>query len=47
LNGADVYILENVASLDRLPPQGAMVMALPMKIKGGTGSPVRIVAWLP
>ena len=46
-NGADVYILENVASLDRLPAQGAMVMALPMKIKGGTGGPVRIIAWLP
>lgn len=47
LNGADVYILENVASLERLPPQGTMVMALPMKIKGGTGGPVRIIAWLP
>ncbi len=47
LNGAEVYILENVASLNRLPPHGAVVMALPMKIKGGTGAPVRIVAWLP
>ena len=47
LNGADLYILENVASLDRLPQQGATLMALQMKIKGGTGGPVRIVAWLP
>lgn len=47
LNGADVYILENVAALSHLPPHGAMVMALPMKIKGGTGGPVRIIAWLP
>jgi kynurenine formamidase len=47
LNGAEVYILENVASLGRLPPQGATVLALPMKITGGTGGPVRIIAWLP
>lgn len=47
LNGADVYGLENVANLDQLPPNGATVIALPMKIKGGTGGPVRIVAILP
>lgn len=47
LNDADVYILENVASLSRLPSHGATVMALPMKIKNGTGGPVRIIAWLP
>ncbi len=47
LNGADVYALENVASLDRLPPRGATVFALPIKIKGGTGGPVRIVAVIP
>jgi len=47
LNGANVYGLENVASLDRLPATGATVIALPMKIKGGTGGPVRIIALLP
>lgn len=47
LNGADVYGLENVANLDRLPPKGAKVIALPMKIGGGTGGPVRIIALLP
>ncbi len=47
LNGADRYALENVAHLDRLPPQGATLIALPMKIKGGTGGPVRIIAILP
>jgi kynurenine formamidase len=47
LNGADVYALENVASLDQLPPRGATVIALPMKIKGGTGAPVRLVALIP
>ncbi len=47
LNGADLYALENVANLDRLPPKGATLIALPMKIKGGTGGPVRIIAILP
>ncbi len=46
-NEADVYALENVAALDRLPARGATVMALPMKIAGGTGGPVRIIAFLP
>lgn len=35
---------ENVANLDRLPPTGAFVIALPMKIKDGSGAPLRIVA---
>ena len=47
LNGAGVYGLENVANLERLPAVGATLIALPMKIKGGTGGPVRIVALLP
>jgi kynurenine formamidase len=47
LNGADIYGLENVASLDALPPLGATIIALPMKIRGGTGAPARILALLP
>lgn len=47
LNGADLYGLENVAALERLPPTGATIYALPIKIKGGTGGPVRIIAVLP
>lgn len=47
LNEANVYALENVAALERLPPRGATVWALPIKIKGGTGGPVRIIAVLP
>ena len=38
---------ENVAHLERVPAVGATIIALPMKIKGGTGGPVRIVALLP
>ncbi|MEM8996961.1 MAG: cyclase family protein, partial [Acidobacteriota bacterium] len=46
-NAADVPGLENVANLDLLPTRGAYVIALPMKIGGGSGGPVRIVALLP
>jgi kynurenine formamidase len=46
-NSANVYGLENVANLDALPEWGAWVVALPMKIAGGSGGPVRIVALLP
>lgn len=44
---AGIPAFENVADLDRLPPTGAYVVALPMKIGGGTGGPLRIVAVLP
>jgi kynurenine formamidase len=42
----NIPAFENVAALDELPPTGAFVIALPMKIKGGSGGPLRIVAWL-
>jgi kynurenine formamidase len=39
--------LENLTSLERLPPTGALVIALPMKIEGGSGGPLRAVAIVP
>lgn len=45
-NGGNVYGLENVANLDQLPEKGATLIALPMKIKDGTGGPARIIALL-
>ncbi len=47
LNEADVYGLENIANLDQVPESGATLIALPMKIAGGTGGPVRIIALVP
>lgn len=47
LLGADIPAFENVASLESLPPRGALVIALPMKIRAGSGGPLRIVAVLP
>ena len=43
-NGANVPGLENLAHLEELPESGAWVIALPMKIAGGSGGPLRIVA---
>lgn len=36
--------LENVANLDQLPPRGFQIIALPMKIEGGSGGPARVLA---
>jgi len=36
-----------VANLGQLPATGAIVIALPMKIQGGSGGPLRIVAVAP
>jgi kynurenine formamidase len=47
LAAAGLYNLENVANVDRLPATGTSLIALPMKIHGGTGAPVRIVATVP
>ncbi|SMO69559.1 cyclase family protein [Gracilimonas mengyeensis] len=41
---ANIPGFENVANLDQLPATGAYVVALPMKIKNGSGAPLRIVA---
>lgn len=38
---------ENVANLATLPPVGSFVVALPMKIEGGSGGPLRIVGYVP
>jgi kynurenine formamidase len=47
LMGQNVPAFENVANLDRVPAVGAQVIALPMKIQGGSGAPLRIVAFVP
>ena len=47
LAAANVPIFENVANLDRVIVRGATIVALPMKIEGGTGGPLRIVALQP
>jgi len=45
--GANVPGFENLTNLDQLPPTGSIVIALPMKIEGGSGGPLRAVAMVP
>lgn len=40
----NIPAFENVANLDKIPETGFQIIALPMKIKGGTGGPLRIIA---
>lgn len=44
---AGLYHLENVAHLEQLPATGAVLIALPMKLRGGSGSPTRVIALVP
>lgn len=44
---ANVPGLENLANLDQVPETGAWIVALPMKIAGGSGGPLRAVALIP
>ena len=45
--GSDIPRFENVANLQEIPEVGAFVVALPMKVAGGSGGPLRIVAFVP
>ncbi|MFV0492161.1 MAG: cyclase family protein [Pseudorhodobacter sp.] len=41
------YGLASLANLDKLPAKGAILIAAPLKIKNGTGSPIRALALVP
>jgi kynurenine formamidase len=45
--GHNVPGFENLTNLDNLPPTGTVLIALPMKIEGGSGGPLRAVAIVP
>ena len=47
LYAENIPAFENVANLGQLPEQGFTVIALPMKIAGGSGGPLRIIALVP
>ena len=44
---AGVPGFENLTSLDQLPPKGSIILALPVKIRAGSGGPLRAVALVP
>ncbi len=43
----NVPAMENLANLDQLPATGFTIVALPMKIEGGSGAPLRVIAQIP
>jgi kynurenine formamidase len=47
MQGAGKYGLTQLNNLDKLPPRGAVIIALPLKITDGSGSPVRPIAIVP
>lgn len=44
LHGAGKFGLQCLRNLDQLPPKGALIIAAPLKIKDGSGSPLRVLA---
>jgi len=47
MHGAGKFGLASLCNLDQLPPVGAVVIAAPLKIVGGSGSPLRVLAIVP
>jgi kynurenine formamidase len=44
---AGLYHLENLANLEQVPATGAVLIALPLKLRGGSGGPANVVALIP
>lgn len=47
MHGAGKFGITSLVNLDQLPPTGAVVIAAPLKIVGGSGSPLRVIAITP
>ncbi|MGH2543397.1 MAG: cyclase family protein, partial [Ardenticatenaceae bacterium] len=47
MHGAGKFGLASLCNLDQLPPTGAVVIAAPLKIVDGSGSPLRVLAIAP
>ena len=47
MHGAGKFGLASLTNLDKLPPTGAVVIAAPLKLVGGSGSPLRVLAITP
>lgn len=47
LYAKNIPAFENLTALEQLPARGAFIVALPMKIEGGSGAPLRAMAILP
>ena len=47
MHGANRFGLASLANLDRVPATGAVIVAAPLKLKNGSGSPLRVLALVP
>jgi kynurenine formamidase len=47
MHGKGRYGLQCLCNLDQLPPTGAIIIAAPLKIRNGSGSPLRVLALVP
>jgi len=47
MHGANKYGLQCLTNLDQLPPTGTVILSAPLKIQGGSGSPLRVLALVP
>jgi kynurenine formamidase len=47
MHGNGRYGLQCLANLDQLPPKGAVIFCPPLKIRNGSGSPLRVLALIP
>jgi len=47
MHGSNRFGLASLTNLDQLPPTGAVVIAPPLKIVNGSGSPLRVLAFVP
>jgi kynurenine formamidase len=47
MHGSGRFGLASLCNLDQLPPTGAIVIAAPLKIVNGSGSPLRVLALIP
>jgi len=47
MHGNNRYGLQCLTNLDQLPPTGAVIFSAPLKIRRGSGSPLRVLALTP
>ena len=47
MHGNNRYGLQCLTNLDQLPPKGALIFSAPLKIRSGSGSPLRVLALAP
>ena len=47
MHGNNKFGLASLTNLDQLPPKGAVIVAAPLKIVNGSGSPLRVIALAP